>query len=149
MQTGAVDVQTFSKNSITNLTQYDLEGNPIAITDLIIEPENKEYVEWTKDELLLYSKMPHSIRPKRKIKSKQMKIDKKSEREVLEEFEILNSLFDSKNLAKSESEVTEKILSIVDLTDNSYQDLWENLVGDFKSTQKDTEQKRKNQGGII
>ena len=61
----------------------------------------------------------------------------------------MNSLFDSKNLAKSESEVTEKILSIVDLTDNSYQDLWENLVGDFKSTQKDTEQKRKNQGGII
>ena len=49
VQTGAIDVKTFSSNSITNLTEYDLEGNPVGIHDLIIDPQHKQYIEWTSD----------------------------------------------------------------------------------------------------
>lgn len=49
MQTGTVDVSTFSLNCITNITEYDIEGNPITIKNAIIEPEIKRYVEIQKD----------------------------------------------------------------------------------------------------
>lgn len=100
VQSGAVDVKTFSRNCITNLTSYDLHGNPIGISDVIVDAQNKEYVEWTSDELVIYSKMPHPIRPKKKVKRRPMRVEKKSTREVLEEFEILNAMFDEKSIVK-------------------------------------------------
>lgn len=45
IQTGTVDVSTFSNNCITNVTEYDIEGNPIGIKNAIIDPEVKKYVE--------------------------------------------------------------------------------------------------------
>ena len=43
-------------------------------------------------------------------------------------------MFDSKIVAKDDNEIAEKILNAVNLTDNSYLDLWETIVGDIKVT---------------
>lgn len=49
METGTVDVTTFSSNCITNITEYDIEGNQLNIKNAIIDAEVKKYVEFQKD----------------------------------------------------------------------------------------------------
>ena len=71
-----------------------------------------------------------------------MKTEKKSERQVLEEFEILNSLFDFKSVHKDEEDVAEKVMDAVSLADNSYQDLWQKMVGDIKVIQSEPKKQK-------
>lgn len=72
-------MSTFSNNCITNLTEYDIEGNPIGIKNAIIDPEVKKYVEIKKEEMLIFDNIPHPIRKKKKVKNI-LNIEKKSAR---------------------------------------------------------------------
>lgn len=49
VETGTVDVTTFSSNCITNITEYDIEGNQLNIKNAIIDAEVKKYVEFQND----------------------------------------------------------------------------------------------------
>jgi len=92
----------------------------VGIRNAIIDPEVKKYVEFQRDELAIYNQVPHPIRKKKRVK-KPLNIDKKSVREVMSEFEILNSMFDSQSITTDEKENTERILEAANLHDNSYQ----------------------------
>lgn len=52
----------------------------------------------------------------------------------MSEFEILNSMFDSQSITTDEKENTERILEAANLHDNSYQQLWDQIVGEMKMT---------------
>ena len=68
-------------------------------------------------------------------------MDRKSVREIMEEFDILIGKFDNKNMINSEnildSKSVKKILDAVNFVDFSYQELWEQIVGDIRITNND------------
>lgn len=59
----------------------------------------------------------------------------------MEEFDILIGKFDNKNMINSEnildSKSVKKILDAVNFVDFSYQELWEQIVGDIRITNND------------
>lgn len=83
IQSGTVDVNTFSNNCITNITEYGLEGDPRAIKNCIIDHSIKNYIEYQEDQYLLFNKLPHPIRKSHKRLKQICNIDKKSEREIM------------------------------------------------------------------
>ena len=88
--------------------------------------------------------MPHEVRmrPQKRKKNKEVTV-KKTEQQVLQEFELLHKMFNI-NLAKEDdSELDPEILDTLSFSDNSYNDLWDRIIGQMDLTSNENVQRTK------